>query len=138
VRNKRKIVPTCSVILSMRVRVSLLTIGIRGILSCNLNISCSSPSRASPYTQSAARAPTVSSSSARTSSLSSETASSTCSDPLLANHVSTLGHFECEALAGGQGRARHKNASEQQRQLQRQRRGQHDWSRQNWQQRERK
>jgi hypothetical protein len=88
----------------MRVRVPLLTIGIGARLSCSLNISCSSPSRASPYTQSAARAPTVPSSRARTSSLSSERASSTCSDPSLAHHVSTLDHFECAAPAGGRGR----------------------------------
>jgi hypothetical protein len=100
----RKIVPTHSVILLMRVRVPLLTIGIRAKLSCSLNISCSSPSRASPHTQSAARAPTVPSSPAQTSSLSSETASSTSSDPSLAHHVPTVDHFECAAPAGGRGR----------------------------------
>jgi hypothetical protein len=88
----------------MRVRVPLLTIGIRAKLSCSLNISCSSPSRASPHTQSAARAPTVLFSPAQTSSLSSETTSSTRSDPSLAHHVPTLGHFECVAPAGGRGR----------------------------------
>jgi hypothetical protein len=87
----------------MRVRVPLFTIGIKGKLSCSLNISCSSPSRASPHTQSAARAPTVPSSPAQTSSLSSETSSSTRSDPSLAHHVPTLGHFECAAPAGGRG-----------------------------------
>jgi uncharacterized membrane protein YgcG len=102
--NKQKIAPTHSVILLMRVRVPLLTIGIRVKLSCSLNISCSSPSRASPHTQSAARAPTVPSSPAQTSSLSSETTSSTRSDPSLAHHVPTLGHFECEAPAGGRDR----------------------------------
>jgi hypothetical protein len=88
----------------MRVRVPLFTIGIRAKLSCSLNISCLSPSHASPHTQSAARAPTVPSSPAQTSSLSSETTSSTRSDPSLAHHVPTLGHFECAAPAGGQGR----------------------------------
>jgi hypothetical protein len=88
----------------MRVRVPLLTIGIRAKLSCSLSISCSSPSRASPHTQSAAKALTVPSSPAQTSSFSSETASSTRSDPSLAHHVLTLGHFECAAPAGGQGR----------------------------------
>jgi hypothetical protein len=88
----------------MRVRVSLLTIGIRARLSCSLNISCSSPSRASPYTQSEARAPIVPSSAARTSGLSSERASTTRSDPSLAHHVSTLDHFECASPAGGRGR----------------------------------
>jgi hypothetical protein len=88
----------------MRVRAPLLTIGIRERLSCSLNISCSSPSRASPYTQSAARARTAPSSPARTSSLSSERASSTRSDPSLAHHVSTLDHFECATPTGGRGR----------------------------------
>jgi hypothetical protein len=96
--------PTHSVILLMRVRVPLLTIGIGAKLSCSLNISCSSPSRASPHTQSAARAPIVPSSPAQTSSLLSETASSTRSDPSLAHHVPTLGHFECAAPAGSRGR----------------------------------
>jgi hypothetical protein len=88
----------------MRVRVPLLTIGIGVKLSCSLNISCSSPSRASPHTQSAARAPIVPSSPARTSNLLSETTSSTRSDPSLAHHVPTLGHFECAAPAGSRGR----------------------------------
>jgi hypothetical protein len=87
----------------MRVRVSLLTISIRGRLSCSLNISCSSPSHASPYTQSKARAPNVPSP-ARTSNLSSERASSTRNDPSLAHQVSTLNHFECATSAGGRGR----------------------------------
>jgi hypothetical protein len=103
VRNK-KIAPTRSVILSMRVRVPLLTIGIGAKLSCSLNISCSSPSRASPRTQSAVGAPSVPSSPAQTSSLSSETTSSTRSDPSLAHHVPTFGHFECAAPVGGRGR----------------------------------
>jgi hypothetical protein len=101
VRNKRKITPTRSVILSMGVRVPLLIIGIRAKLSFSLNISYSSPSRVSPHTQSAARAPIVPSSRARTSSLSSETASSTRSNPSLAHDIPTLGHFECAALVGG-------------------------------------
>jgi hypothetical protein len=88
----------------MRVRVPLLTIGIGAKLSCSLNISCSSLSHASPHTQSAARAPTVPSSPAQTSILSSETTSSTRSDPSLAHHVPTLGHFECAAPARGRGR----------------------------------
>jgi hypothetical protein len=88
----------------MRVRVPLLIIGIGAKLSCNLNISCSSPSRASPHTQSAARAPTVPSSPAQTSNLSSETTPSTRNDPSLAHHVPTLGHFECAVPAGGRGR----------------------------------
>jgi hypothetical protein len=88
----------------MRVRVPLLTISIRAKLSCSLNISCSSPSRASPHAQSAARAPTVPSSPAQTISLLSETASSTRSDPSLAHHVPTLGYFECAAPVGGRGR----------------------------------
>jgi hypothetical protein len=88
----------------MRVRVPLLTIGIKAKLSCSLNISCSSPSRASPHTQSAARAPTIPSSPAQTSNLSSETISSTRSDLSLAHHVPTLVHFECAAPAGGRGR----------------------------------
>jgi hypothetical protein len=88
----------------MRVRVSLLTIGIGAKLSCSLKISCSFPSRSSPHTQSEARAPIVASSPARTSSLSSETVSSTRRDPSLAHHVPTLGHFECAAPAGGRGR----------------------------------
>jgi hypothetical protein len=88
----------------MRVRVTLLTIGIRAKLSCSLNISCLSPSRASPHTQSAARAPTVPSSPAQMSRLPFETTSSTRSDPSLAHHVPTLGHFECAAPAGGRGR----------------------------------
>jgi hypothetical protein len=77
----------------MRVRVTLLTIGIRARLSCSLNISCSTPSCASPYTQSETRAPIVPYSPARTSNPSSERASSTHSDPSLAHHVSTLDHF---------------------------------------------
>jgi hypothetical protein len=104
VRNKTKIALTRIVIISMGVRVSLLTIGIGAKLSCSLNISCLSPSRASPHTQSAARAPIVPSSPTRTSSLSSETIFSTRSNPLLTHHVPTLGHFECAALAGGRGR----------------------------------
>jgi hypothetical protein len=98
-----KIAPTHSDILSMRVRVLLLTIGIKARLSCSLNISCSSPSRVSLYTQSAARAPIVPSSPARTSSLSSGRASSTRSDPSLAHHVSSLDHFECAVPPGGRG-----------------------------------
>jgi hypothetical protein len=104
VRNKTKIAPTRSVILLMRVRVLLFTIGIRAKLFCSLNISCSSPSRASSHTQSAARTPTVPSFPAWTSNLSSETTSSTRSDPSLAHHVPTLGHLECAAPAGGRGR----------------------------------
>jgi hypothetical protein len=88
----------------MRVRVPLLTIGIGAKLSCSLNISCSSPSRTSPHTQSEARAPNVPSSLAQMSSLSSETTSSTRSDLSLAHHVPTLGHFECAAPAGSRGR----------------------------------
>jgi hypothetical protein len=88
----------------MRVRVPLLTIDIRAKLSCILNISCSSPSRASPHTQSAARARTVPSSPAQTSSLSSETVSSTRSEPSLAHHIPTLGHFDCAAPVEGRGR----------------------------------
>jgi hypothetical protein len=104
VRNKRKLPRGVRTKLSGFIPLQYPTIGIRTKLSCRVNISCSSPSRASPHTQSAARAPTVPSSPAQTSSLSSETASSTRSDPSLAHHVPTLGHFECAAPAGGRGR----------------------------------
>jgi hypothetical protein len=43
----------------MRVRVLFLTSGIRAVLSCSLNISCSSPSHASLGPQPAAGTPTV-------------------------------------------------------------------------------
>ena len=91
----------------MRVRVSLLTSGIRAVLSCSLNISCSSPSHASLRPQPTAGTPAVPvhpSSPAQTSSSSSEAASSPRSSPPLARHVrrtvSALGRLERAAPAG--------------------------------------
>jgi hypothetical protein len=94
----------------MRVRVLFLTSGIRVILSCSLNISCSSPFHVSLGPQSTARTPAVPahpSSPAQTSSSSSEAASSPRSSPPLARHVrrtvSALGRLERAALAGARG-----------------------------------
>jgi hypothetical protein len=92
---------------SMRVRVLFLTSGIRAILSCSLNISCSSPSHASLGPQPAAGIPAVPahlSSPTQTSSSSSEAAPSSRSSPPLACHVrrtvSALGRLERAAPAG--------------------------------------
>jgi hypothetical protein len=94
--------------LSMRVRVRFLTSGIRAVLSCSINISCSSPSHASLSPQPAAGTPAVPahpSSPAQTSSSSSETASSPRSSPPLVHHVrrtvSVLGRLERAAPAEG-------------------------------------
>jgi hypothetical protein len=96
--------------LSMRVRVMFLTFGIRAVLSCNLNISYSSPFHASLGPQPAAGTPAVPahpSSPAQMNSNSSEAASSPCSSPPLARYVwmivSTLGRLERAAPAGGRG-----------------------------------
>jgi hypothetical protein len=95
---------------SMRVRVQLLTSGIRVVLSCSINIFCSSPSHASLGPQPAAGTPAVPahpSSPAQTSSSSSEVASSPRSSPPLACHVRrtvfTLGRLERVAPVGGRG-----------------------------------
>jgi hypothetical protein len=85
-KNKSEKLPQLLVLSSllMRVRVQLLTSGIRVILSCSLNISCSSPSHASLGPQLTAGTPAVSahpSSPAQTSSNSSEAASSPRSSP---------------------------------------------------------
>jgi hypothetical protein len=91
--------------LSMRVRVQLLTSDIRAVLSCSINIVCSSPSHASLGPQPAV--PALSSSPAQMSSSSSEAASFPRSSPPLACHVqrtvSTLGRLEHAAPAGGRG-----------------------------------
>ncbi|PVH64550.1 hypothetical protein PAHAL_2G300600 [Panicum hallii] len=95
----------------MRVRVSILTTGIRAVLSCTLNISCSSPSHTSLSPQPGAGTPAIPahpSSSAQTGSSSSEAASSPRSSPPLARHVrrtvSALGRLERAAPAGGRAR----------------------------------
>jgi hypothetical protein len=103
----------------MRVRIQLLTSGIRAVLSCSLNISSSSPSHASLGPQLAARTPIVPahpSSPAQTSSSSSEAASSPRSSPSLARHirrtVSALGRLERAAPTVGRGcRGRRTRAS---------------------------
>jgi hypothetical protein len=94
----------------MRVRVLFLTSGIRAVLSCSLNISCSSPSHAFIGPQPAAGTPAVPahpSSPTQTSSSSSEAVPSPRSSPPLARHVrrtvSVLGHLERAAPAGGRG-----------------------------------
>jgi hypothetical protein len=94
----------------MRVRVLFLTSGIRAVLSCSLNISCSSPSYASLGPQPAAGTPAVPvhpSSPAQTSSSSSEATSSHVAAPPLARHirriVSALGRLKRAAPAGGRG-----------------------------------
>jgi hypothetical protein len=94
----------------MRVRVLFLTSGIRAVLSCRLNISCSSPSHASLGPQPAAGTPVVPahpSSPAQTSSSSSEAAPSHVAAPPLARHVrrtvSALDRLERAAPTGGQG-----------------------------------
>jgi hypothetical protein len=94
----------------MRVRVMFLTSGIRVVLSCSLNISCSSPSHASLGPQPVAGTPAVPahpSSPTQTSTSSSEAASSLCSSPPLAHHVqrtvSALGRLERAAPTGGRG-----------------------------------
>jgi hypothetical protein len=96
--------------LSMRVRVQLLTSSIRAVLSCSLNISCSSPFHASLGPQPAAGTPTVPvhpSSPAQMSCCSSKTSSSSRSSPPLARNVRrtvlALGRLERAAPAGGQG-----------------------------------
>jgi hypothetical protein len=95
----------------MRVRVSILTTGIRAILSCTLNISCSSPSHASLSPQPGAgtlAVPAHPSSPAQTGSSVSEAASAPRSSPPLARHVrrivSELGRLERAAPAGGRAR----------------------------------
>jgi hypothetical protein len=96
--------------LSMRVRVLFLTYGIRAVISCSLNISCSSPSHASLGPQPTAGTPAIPahpSSPAQASSNSSEAASSPHSSPPLARHVrrtvSALCRLERAAPAGGRG-----------------------------------
>jgi hypothetical protein len=96
--------------LSMRVRVLFLTSGIRAVLSCSLNISCSSPSHASLGPQPAAGTSTVPahpSSPTYMSSSSSEAAPSPRRSPPLARHVRrtvlALGRLERAAPAGGRG-----------------------------------
>jgi hypothetical protein len=96
--------------LSMRVRVLFLTRGIRAVLSCSLNISCSSPSHASLGPQPAAGTPTVPahpSSPTYMSSSSSEAAPSPRRSPQLARHVRrtvlALSRLERAAPAGGRG-----------------------------------
>jgi hypothetical protein len=95
----------------MRVRISILTTGIRAVLSCTLNISCSSSSHASLSPQPGAgtlAVPAHPSSSAQTGSSASEAASSPRSSPPLARHVRktvlALGRFERAAPAGGRAR----------------------------------
>jgi hypothetical protein len=85
-KNKSEKLPQLLVLSSllMRVRVQLLTSGIRVILFCSINISCSSTSHASLGPQPTAGTPAVPthpSSLAQTSSNSSEAASSPCSSP---------------------------------------------------------
>jgi hypothetical protein len=87
-----------------------LTYDIRVVLSCSLNISCSSPSHASLDPQPAAGTPAVPvhpSSPAQISSSSSEATSSSRSSPPLKRHVrrtvSALGRLEHAASAGGRG-----------------------------------
>jgi hypothetical protein len=94
----------------MRVRVLLLTSGIRAVLSCSLNISCSSPSHASLGPQPTAGTsvvPAHPSSPTQTSSSSSEATPSPRSSPPLARHVRitvlALGRLERAAPAGGRG-----------------------------------
>jgi hypothetical protein len=94
----------------MRVRVLFLTSGIRAILSCSLNISCSSPSHASLGPQPAAGTPVVPahpSSPTQTSNSSFEIAPSPRSSPPLARHVqrtvSAIGRLKRAAPAGGRG-----------------------------------
>jgi hypothetical protein len=94
----------------MRVRVLFLTSGNRVVLSCSLNISCSSPSHASLGPQSAAGTLTIPahpSSPAQMSSSSSEAASSPRTSLPLACHVrrivSALDRLERAAPVGGQG-----------------------------------
>jgi hypothetical protein len=104
----------------MRVRVLFLTSGIRAVLSCSLNISCSSPSHASLVSQPAAETPAVPthpSSPAQMSSSSSEAASSPRSSLPLACHVrrtvSTLSRLERATPVGGRGcRGRETRASD--------------------------
>ena len=109
VRNKaRKIAPSPSVILSMRVRILLsprariqrLTSGIRATLSCNLSISCSIPS---PASLPAPQQPPV-----QTSSCLSEATLSPRSSSPVARHVrrtvSALGRLEHAAAAGSRTR----------------------------------
>jgi hypothetical protein len=96
--------------LSMRVRVQLLTSGIRAVLSCSSNISCSSISHASLGPQ-----PTVGTlvvpahpcSPAHMSSNSSEVASSPHNSPSLVRHVrrtdSVLSRLERTTTAGDRG-----------------------------------
>jgi hypothetical protein len=101
-KKNQKIAPTPSVILLMRVRVLLLTIGIGAKLSCKLNISCSSPSHASPCPQLEAGSsivPTHPSSPAHTSNSSSKAASSPRRSPSLARHVRrTVSALGCSSV----------------------------------------
>jgi hypothetical protein len=93
----------------MRVRVQLLTSDIRAVLSCSLNISCSSTFHASIGPQPAAGTPAVPAhpSSSTQMSSSSDVSYSPRSSPPLARHVrrtiSVLDHLERTAPAGGRG-----------------------------------
>ncbi|KAK8462080.1 hypothetical protein SEVIR_1G142601v4 [Setaria viridis] len=94
----------------MRVTVQILTTGIRAVLSCSLNISCSQPSPATFRPQPVAEAPAVpahSSPSTQTSGSSSEAASSPRSPPVaryVRRTVSALGRLERTTSAGGRAR----------------------------------
>jgi hypothetical protein len=103
----------------MRVKILLLTSGIRAVLSCSLSISCSSPSIASQQPLPAAEAtaaaipaaPAQPPSSVQTSSSLSDggsTPRSSSSSPPAARHVrrtlSALGRLERAAPAGGRTR----------------------------------
>jgi hypothetical protein len=96
--------------LLIRVRILFLTSDIRAVLSCSLNILCSSPSHVFLGPQPAAETPAVPthrSSPTQTSSSSSEATSFPCSSPPLARHVrrtvSALDRLKRAALTGGRG-----------------------------------
>src|SRR6185369_13438191 len=84
----------CHPLSSMRVRIELLTSGIRAVLSCRLDISCSSPSQAAaaaqppPPAASAAAAPAAATAAAASAASSSPFPSpSPRNSPLKARHV---------------------------------------------------
>jgi hypothetical protein len=130
---------------SMRVRVLYLTSGIRAVLSCSLNISCSSPYHASLGPQPAAGTPIVPthpSFSAQMSSSTSEVASSPRSSPPTSAPCSKDSLSARSPRVCSTGRRlrlpRQRNASERRQRLQRQRQERQGWRWWNWQQQEQK
>jgi hypothetical protein len=127
----------------MRVKIQLPTSGIRAVVSCSLNISCSLPSTASQQPQleaAAPAAPTHPSPSIQTSSSSSHggTSSRSCSSPPAASHVrralSALGRLERAAPAGGRARCSGGARASSGKDCRSSGKGVKGWQRRSWQQ----